>query len=53
MHKDTSVFWTELLESCVKYEVGVRPIIAKCHDSMLTALSNVDPDTDTSIVVTK
>ena len=53
VYRETNVWWVEMLERCVKYEVGISPIVSKCHDSMLTALSNVDPDHDTNIVVTK
>ena len=42
------------MEKCVNFEVvKVAPIVAKCHESMLTAIRKVSSDTDTEVVINK
>ena len=38
---------------CLKSELNVVPIIAKCHEDMMTAVGAVNSDTDAEVVVTK
>ena len=41
------------MEKCLKAELNVVPIIAKCHEDMMAAVGSVSSDTDAEVVVTK
>ena len=41
------------MEKCLKAELNVVPIIAKCHEDMMTAIGAVSSDSDAEVVVTK
>ena len=53
LHKGNTDFWKDLMERCLQSELNVIPIIAKCHEDMMTALSAVDSVTDAEVIVTK
>ena len=54
LHRDNTLFWRDIMEKCVNFEVvKVAPIVAKCHESMLTAIRKVSSDTDTEVVINK
>ena len=53
IHRGNTDFWKDLMEKCLKSELNVVPIIAKCHEDMMTAVGAVNSDTDAEVVVTK
>ena len=53
LHRSNTDFWKGLMEKCLKSELNVVPIIAKCHEDMMTAVGAVNSDTDAEVVVTK
>ena len=53
LHRGNTEFWKDLLEKCLKAELNVVPIIAKCHEDMMAAVEAVSSDTDAGVVVTK
>ena len=53
LHRGNTDFWKDLLEKCLKAELNVVPIIAKCHEDMMAAVGAVSSETDADVVVTK
>ena len=53
LHRGNTEFWKDLFEKCLKAELNVVPIIAKCHEDMMAAVVAVNSDTDAEVVVTK
>ena len=53
LHRGNTEFWKDLLEKCLKAELNVVPIIAKCHEDMMAAVGAVNSETDAEVVVTK
>jgi len=52
LYEGNSNFWSSQMEKCVQFEIGVAPIIAKCHDSMVSAIKDVNSEKDSQIVMT-
>lgn len=52
LHEGNTNFWSSQMEKSAQFEIGVVPIISKCHDSMMSAIKDVNSETDSQIVIT-
>ena len=44
---------SNLISSCVDHEMGVMPIISKCHQEMISVVGGIDGEADASHVVNR